>query len=94
MEKVSETGIEKFREKIGTDGLIMNIRVQKTADGTSFNAPVVRGEKKVATLSSETDGSFMLSAEKDANLSPAEFFDLFKKSADVLAEINGVEKPE
>lgn len=94
MKKVSETGIEKYTEEIGTEGMVMNIRVETTADGKRVNAPVKKGEKTVATLTSENDGSIFLSVAKDAGLIPAEFFDLFAKSASVIAEIRGIEQPE
>ena len=94
MKKVSQTGIEKYTEEIGNEGAIMNIRVETTAEGISVNAPVRRNEKKIATLTSESDGSAFLSVEKDANLSPEEFFDIFHKSASVLAQIRGIEEPD
>ena len=90
MEKVSQTGIEKYTEKIGED-IVMNIRVETNADGKKVSAPYKRGEKTIGSLTSETDGSIFLSVNKDANLTPAEHFDLFAKAANVIAEIRGIE---
>ena len=87
-------GIDKYTEEIGSDGMIMNIRVEITADGKKINAPVVKNEKTVASLSSETDTSLFLSIDKAANLTPEEHFDLFAKCASVVAEIRGIVKPE
>lgn len=94
MEKVSEIGIEKFKENVANGALVMYIRIETTDDGKSVNAPVKRGEKVVATLTSETDGSIFLSVNKDANLSAEEHADLFAKSASVMAEIRGIKQPE
>ena len=87
MKKVSETGIEKFTEQIGSSDLVMNIRVETTAEGKRVSAPVARNEKQVANLIRETDGMILLTIRKDAVLSAEEFGDLFAKSAAVLAEI-------
>lgn len=87
MKKVSETGIEKFTEQIGSGDLVMNIRVETTAEGKRVSAPVARNEKQVANLIRETDGMILLTIRKDAVLSAEEFGDLFAKSAAVLAEI-------
>ena len=94
MKKVSETGIEKYTEEIGTNGIVMEIRVETTADGKKVSAPIKKGDKTIATLTSETDGSIVLSVNRDAGLTPAEHFDLFGKAASVMAEIRGIEKPE
>ena len=94
MKKVSETGIEKYTEEIGAEGMVMNIRVETTANGKSVNAPVRKGDKTVASLTSETDGSIFLSVHKNAGLTPEEHFDLFAKAASVIAEIREIEKPE
>ena len=96
MKKVSETGIEKYTEEIGTEGMVMNIRVETSADGKKVSAPIVKGEneKKIGSLISEVDGSIFLSIDKNANLAPEEHFDLFAKAASVMAEIRGIEKPE
>lgn len=94
MKKVSETGIEKFTEQIGSGDLVMNIRVETTAEGKRVSAPVVRDEKQVAQLIRETDGSTLLTIRKDAVLSAEEFGDLFTKSAAVLAEIYDIKDGE
>ena len=87
MQKISETGIEKYTEQIGSGDLVMSIRVETTAEGKRVSAPVVRDEKQAAQLIRETDGSTLLTIRKDAALSAEEFGDLFAKSAAVLAEI-------
>ena len=94
MKKVSETGIEKFTEQIGSGDLVMNIRVETTAEGKRVSAPVVRDEKQVAQLIRETDGSTLLTIRKDVVLSAEEFGDLFTKSAAVLAEIYDIKDGE
>ena len=94
MKKVSETGIEKYTEEIGSEGIVMNIRVETTAEGKKVSAPFVKEDKKIGSLTSEIDGSIFLSINKDAGLTPAEHFDLFAKAASVMAEIRGIEKPE
>lgn len=87
MKKVSETGIEKYTEQIGSGDMVMNIRVETTAEGKRVSANAVRDEKQIAQLIRETDGTTLLSIRKDAALSAEEFSDLFTKSAAVLAEI-------
>jgi len=94
MKKVSETGIEKFTEQIGSGDLVMNIRVETTAEGKRVSAPVVRDEKQLAQLIRETDGSTLLTIRKDATLSAEEFSDVFTKSAAVLAEIFDIKDVE
>ena len=94
MEKISETGIEKFREPIGSDGLVMNIRVETTAEGKHVNAPITRDDKQLAQLIRENDGSTLLTIRKDAVLSAEEFGEIFTKSGSVLAEIYGIGKDE
>ena len=90
MRKISETGVEKYTEEIGNSGLVMNIRVETTADGKKVNAPVKRADKTVACLTRETDKSVFLSINSDANLSAEEFSSLFSKSVSVLNELASV----
>lgn len=87
MEKVSQIGIEKYTENIGSEGAVMNIRVETTANGKAINAPVKKGEKNVATLTRNEDGSIFLDIKKDSQLSAAELQDLFTKSFAVLSEV-------
>lgn len=93
MKKVSETGIEKYTEEIGTGGTIMSIRVETTADGKYLNGQVKKNDKTVSTLSIENDGRIFMSVSSDANLTNEEFYDLFPKAAAIVGEILGIEAP-
>lgn len=88
MEKISETGIEKYIERIGSDGIVMNIRVETTSEGKRVNANVVRNDEKTeAQLIRECDGATLLTVRKDADLTVDEFKELFTKCGNVLANL-------
>lgn len=90
MEKISSTGIEIYKEPIGSNGVLMKVRVETTEEGTHVSAPVLRGDKQLAQLIRENDGSTLLTIRKDAVLTAEEFSDIFTKSAAVLAEVYGI----
>lgn len=86
----TETFTKKKKISIGTDGAEMEIKVQKNADGTFINGPVVKNEKRVALLVQQWDGQVILSVMKDAQLSTEEMADLFAKSAAIVDEANAL----
>lgn len=94
MEKVSATGIENYTESIGSNGAVMNIRVETTPEGIFINAPVKKDGKELALLARQQDGKTILVIRADAAITSEEFFDVFNKSAEVVAEIVGIRKPE
>lgn len=87
MQKISETGIEKFRETIGSQGVVMNIRVETLNEGKRTYADIVRDEKSEGQLIRETDGSTLLTIRKDADLTAEELAEVFTKSGEILVEV-------
>lgn len=90
MEKVSTTGIENYTEKIGNDGAVMNIRVETTQEGKLINAPVKKDKIELAVLARQQDGKIILMVRAGVEMTKEEFFDLFKKSAEVISELTDV----
>lgn len=90
MEKVSTTGIENYTETIGSNGAVMNIRVETTPEGKFINAPVKKDNNEVAILARQQDGKIILVVKAGAQITKEEFLDIFKKSADVVAELTDI----
>ncbi len=90
MEKVSATGVENYTEKIGSNGAVMYIRVETTQEGILINAPIKKGKTELAVLARQQDGKNILLIKSGVEITTDEFYDIFKKSAEVIAEIIGI----
>ena len=87
MEKVSATGVENYTEKIGNHGAIMKIRVETTQNGILINAPIKKDANEIAVMARQQDGRIALLVNSGVDITIDEFYDIFKKSAEVIAEI-------
>lgn len=90
MEKVSSTGVEIYNEEIGSNGAVMNIRVETTQNGILINAPVKKDANEIAVLARQQDGRIALLIKSGVEITTDEFYDIFNKSAKVIAKFIGI----
>lgn len=94
MRETEAKSVRCFTEDIGSDGAVMEIRLETNGERKKVYAKVMKDGREVAFASREESGEIILSVKRQSELTGEEYLDVFRKSGLCIAQLAGIELPE